>query len=208
MSSTGGIIFSGQLADGESFSTTGALGGDDGDQFIFSIPLAYPVSSQGTLSGTLSFVTTTGPFETTGTGDLSGTIGWAKPQESSGDYPAAFQTSLNTVGSLYNPPTAGVSVLPGFTRGTLDLTGTAGTDLVKDVTLSAANVLAVTNPAADKLKVTITPATGVFKGTFMDAPHGGLPSLTSFTGVLFQQEAIGGSFFLGTKDSGNVTLTP
>ena len=208
LSDTGGIILSGQLADGESYSTNGALGGTGGDQFIFNTPLAYPASSQGTLSGTLSFVTTTGPFQTTGTGDLSGTIGWAKPQETGGNFPNAFQTSLSTVGSLYNPPTPGVSVLPGFSRGTLEVTGTDGEALVKDVALSAANALAVTNPAADKLKVTITPATGVFKGTFRDSHAGATTVLTTFTGVLFQQSSVGGGFFVGAKDSGGVTLTP
>jgi transglutaminase-like putative cysteine protease len=189
-------------------STGGALGGAGGDQFIFNTPLAYPASAQGALSGTLSFVTTTGPFQTTGTGDLDGAIGWAKPAESGGNFPGAFQTSLNVAGSLYNPPAAGVSVLPGFTRGTLVLTGTGGTSLVKDVTLTAANALTVANPAADKLKVTITPATGVFKGTFLDARPGGAAVLTTFTGVLFQQESNGGGFFVGTKDSGSVTLQP
>jgi transglutaminase-like putative cysteine protease len=214
LSSGGGIIFSGQLADGESFSTNGALGGDAGDQFIFNTPLAYPANGQGTLSGTLSFVTTTGPFETTGTGDLGGTIGWAKPQETGGNYPAAFQTTLNAAGSLYNPPVAGVTALPGFTRGTLTLSGTgaltatASTTLVKNVTLTAASALAVTNPGKDGLKVTITPATGVFKGTFLDSPPGAKPTLTSFSGVVFQQESNGGGFFLGTKNAGNVVLTP
>jgi transglutaminase-like putative cysteine protease len=213
LSDTGGIILSGQLADGQSYSTTGSLGGTDGDQFVFNTPLAY-AGSQGSLSGTLNFVTTTGPFETTGTGDLGGTIGWAKPQ-TTGNYPGAFQTSLAVAGSLYNPPTAGVSVLPGFTKGVLTLSGTGdltaagATELQKDVTLTAANALTIANPGKDKLKIAITPATGVFKGTFMDIKPGGSPGvLTSFTGVVFQQEAIGGGFFLGTNNAGSVNLVP
>ena len=214
MSSTGGIILSGQLADGESYSTSGALGGSDGDQFIFSTPLAYPASAQGTLSGTLSFVTTTGPFRTTGTGDLSGTITWIKPQESSGNFPAAFQTTLNSIGSLYTAPASGAGVLPGFTAGTLTLSGTSAlttlgaTTLVKDVSLSAANAFKITNPSTDKLTLTVTPSTGVFKGTFHDYRPGGASLLTTFTGVVFQQEANGGGYFLNTTNSGGVTLTP
>ena len=214
MSSTGGIIMSGQLADGESFSTTGAIGGDGGDQFILDTPLSYAGASQGLLSGTLNFVTTTGPFETTGTGDLAGTIAWTKPQQTSGNFPAAFGTNLNAVGSLYTPPGAGVGVLPGFTTGTLELSGTGAltasdsTALVKKVKLTAANSFTVTNPAKDKLKVTVTPSTGVFKGTFMDSPPGSAAVLTDFTGVLFQQEENGGGFFVGPKDSGAVILTP
>jgi len=214
MSSTGGIIMSGQLADGEPFSTSGALGGSAGDQFIVNIPLAYPAGAQGALSGTLDFVTTTGPFEKTGTGDLTGTLAWSKPQGSGGLYPAAFQTTLNVVGSLYTPPAAGGSVLTGFTAGTLALNGATpltpagATELVKDVKLTAANAVTVTNPGKDKLKLTITPATGLFKGTFIDSPPGVPPTLTDFTGVLFQQESNGGGFYLGTQGAGSVTLTP
>jgi transglutaminase-like putative cysteine protease len=214
LSDTGGIILSGQLADGASYSTSGALGGTDGDQFIFDTPLAY-AGGQGELSGTLNFVTTTGAFLTTGTGDLGGTMGWTKPQTSSGNYPGAFQTALDAVGSLYNPPKPGIGVLPNFTKGTLvlsgsgDLTAAGATELVKNMTLTAANALVVTNPAADRLKVTITPATGVFKGTFMDVVTPGKPGvLTSITGVVFQQQADGGGFFLGTNNAGSVSLTP
>ncbi|HEX4086955.1 MAG TPA: transglutaminase-like domain-containing protein [Chthoniobacteraceae bacterium] len=213
MSSTGGIILAGQLPDGESFSTTGAIGGSGGDQFSFDTPLAYS-GGQGALSGTLNFVTTTGPFETTGSGDFSGTVAWSKPEQTGGNYPASFQTTLNAAGSLYTPPAAGGSVLPNFTKGTLTLTGssalaaTGSVTLVKNVTLTAKNTIKVTNPGKDKLKLTITPSTGVFKGTFLDSPPGAKPLVTTFTGVLFQQETNGGGFFLGSQGAGSVTLTP
>jgi transglutaminase-like putative cysteine protease len=214
LSSTGGIILAGQLPDGESYSTSGSLGGSSGDQFIFNTPLSYPSGTQGSLSGTLDFVTTTGPFETTGTGDLGGTIAWAKPAQSSGYYPGPFTTTLNTVGSLYNPPGNGLGVLPGFTAGTITLSGSgpltaASSDtLVKNVTLSSANAIKVTNRGADKLKVTINPSTGLFKATFMDAAPGSKAVLSDFTGVLFQQDSNGAGFFLAPTSSGAVTLTP
>jgi transglutaminase-like putative cysteine protease len=220
MSSTGGIILAGELADGESFSTSGALGGDGGDQFIINAPLSYVGEAQGALSGTLNFVTTTGPFlttgpsQTTGAGDIGGTIGWVKPQVISGSYPGAFQTSLNVIGSLYRRPVEGSSVLPGFTLGTLTLSGTGAltasgdTVLVKDISLNAKNDFSVKDPGADKLKLTITSATGLFTGTFMDASPGHKAVLTDLIGVVFQQGANGGGFFVGTENSGGVVLTP
>jgi transglutaminase-like putative cysteine protease len=214
MSSTGGIIMSGQLADGASFSTTGSLGGDGGDQFIFDTPVAYS-GAQGALSGTLNFVTTTGPFETSGTGDVGGTMEWTHPAQSSRNFGSSFNVGLNAGGSLYVPPAAGASALPGFTVGTLTLSGSGAltaagpTTLTKDVRLSAANAFVVTNPATDRLKITLTLSTGVFKGTFSDyMPGVAKPVVNSVTGVVLQQLSDGGGFFTGSDNAGTVTLTP
>jgi len=74
--------------------------------------------------------------------------------------------------------------------------------------LSAANVLKVTNSGKDKLKLTITPSTGVFNGTFQYPVAGGKTVLTTFTGVLFQDQVNGGGFFLGPNGSGAIDLEP
>ena len=66
---------------------------------------------------------------------------------------------------------------------------------------------AVMNPAADKLKITVTPSTGVFKGTFIDAAPGVKGVSTIVTGVLFQAGADGAGFFSGTDGAGAVTIT-
>jgi hypothetical protein len=165
------------------------------------------------LSGTLNLVSTTGPFAGTDTGDIVGTISWNKPTQNSGNFLASFTTSLNAVGALYTPPTTGATPLPGFTRGAVTLSGNSAvtasgsTALVKNVSLNGDN-FAVINPAADKLKITVTPATGVFKGSFVDAPPGVKGGSTIVAGVLFQAGADGAGFFSGTEGAGAVTIAP
>ena len=53
--------------------------------------------------------------------------------------------------------------------------------------------------------MTITPSTGFFKGRFL---YPGREKPTAFDGVLFQDQAIGGGFFLGPNGSGPVVLAP
>jgi hypothetical protein len=76
--------------------------------------------------------------------------------------------------------------------------------IVKDLTLNSKNVFLVINPGTDKLKVTVTPSTGVFKGTFL---YPGQNHSTSFGGVLYQDRVLGDGFFIGPDGSGTVNLS-
>jgi hypothetical protein len=209
VSAKGGIVMGGRLPDGESFSTSGVLvGGSAGNQFaIYKSLIDSAVttkSAKGLLVGSLVFV------NVTGTSDLSGTLEWTKPQQNKGDYLAAIDTNLNVIGSLYTPPLRGGSVLPGFNGGTLQLndkgtlSGSGMGSIVKDLTLNSKNAFLITNPGTDKLKVTVTPSSGVFKGTFV---YPGQTRPTAFDGVLFQDQTAGGGFFLGPDGGGRVILT-
>jgi formylglycine-generating enzyme required for sulfatase activity len=204
----GGVIMAGRLPDGESFNIAGALvTSNSGIQFTIDKALAYPAvtnqGSSGFLFGALNF------NKLSGTNDFSGTLEWIKPQQNLGAYPAAIDTNLNVIGSLYKP---GKSLLPGFTTGLLELTDTGAlsvsgtTPLNQPVTLTPANTLSLTVPISDKLTVTITPSTGVFKGTFLYPVKP--PKLIDFSGILFQDQTLGGGFFIGPNGSGTVTLTP
>jgi hypothetical protein len=206
---SGKIAMAGKLADGESFSVSGTTESVTGTtQFVMDKSLSYPsvttTHAKGLLEGAISFVTVTG------SSDLSGTLEWMKPEQKRGVYPAAIDTNLDVIGSLYTPPGRGESVLPGFTDGTLVLsdTGTlslSGTPLEKAVMLTSKNALVVTDPGMDKTKATITASTGVFKGSFF---YPGQTKRTDFDGVLFQDQTIGGGFFVGPNGSGTVSLSP
>jgi hypothetical protein len=117
---------------------------------------------------------------------------------------------LAVIGSLYTYA-KGDSVLPGFTTGTLEFsdTGTlsvSGTEpLVQELSLTPANHFELVDPVQDKLKVSVNAATGLFKGTFY---YPGQKKPTDFSGVLFQDQTIGGGFFLGPDGSGPVSLMP
>ncbi len=204
-----GCIMAGSLPDNEQFSDSGTLvSSTNGYHFVVNETLAYPsvtsTGAKGSLVGTLTFATLTG------TSDLSGTLKWIKPQQSTGQYPTAINTNIRVIGSLYTYPT-GNSVLPGFTTGTLDLTDSGKlslsgtTHLNQAVVLTSTNTLNLTAPIHDKLTVAVSPSTGVFKGTFV---YPGKTTPTAFAGVLFQDQTKGGGFFLGPDGSGSVTLTP
>ena len=203
VSKKGGAVIAGKLADGENFSLSGLIvTGSGGDQLAVNKSLRYssvtPKGTKGLLSGTLTFVTKTGPC------NLYGTLEWTKPPQTEGEYQAAFDTTLDVSGSLYTPPSKGSSVLPGFTAGTLELSDTSGFMLSGTTQLTPANKLAITDPQ-DGLKVTITNSTGIFKGSF-EYPPG--KKRKDFTGVLYQDQFNGGGFFLGPAGSGTVSLTP
>jgi hypothetical protein len=210
VSPVGKAAMAGKLADGESFSVSGTTVTVTGTtQFVIDKSLTYPSvtvrNAKGSLAGTITFVTVTG------TSDLSGTLGWMKPQQKRGAYSAAIDTNLDVIGSLYTPPGSGESVLPGFTNGTLVLSDTGtlslsgATPLEKTVMLTSKNALVVTDPGGDKAKATITASTGVFKGSFL---YPGQTKRTDFDGVLFQDQTIGGGFFVGPDGGGAVSLSP
>jgi hypothetical protein len=209
----GGVVIAGKLPDSESFTASGAVVTNaNGNQFSINRSLSYPVvatrGAKGSLAGTVTFVAQTD------TSDFSGTFEWVKPRQIRGAYPAAIDTNLNVIGSLYVPPAKKGSVLPGFTNGTLELSDTgalslSGTEFLdKQVTLTSKNTLTVMDPGKDKLRIIITVASGVFRGTFLYPVPGKPPKLTGYYGVLFQDQTIGAGFFLGPDRSGTVSLTP
>ena len=209
----GGVVMAGKLPDGESFTvTTSILAPGTADcRFSFDETLQYPsillYKATGSLTGTLA-------FESGTDADLAGTFTWNKPQQVKGDYPMAFKTNLDVIGSRYLPAAKGSSVLPGFTSGTLMLSDTGAlmvsgsTPLDQGVALASSNILVLTDPVRDQLKVTINPSTGVFKGAFLYPIPGRKPKLTDFEGLLFQDQTLGGGFFLGPNGSGRVSLSP
>ena len=201
---TGAVTVAGRLADGESFHAAGILtSGTDGNQVVIYEGLRYPfvttTGAMGSLNGVLVFGTVPG-------GDIGGRLEWAKPEQTKGDYQPAITTDLNVTGSPYTFA-KGDSVLPGFTNGTLELsdTGALGLSGTKEtVMLTSGNAITVSNPGADKLKLKIKTATGLFSGSFL---YPGQVKPTAFGGVLLQDGTSGAGFFLGPNGSGNVNLT-
>jgi len=200
ISKTGGVVMAGKLADGESFSSSSKIEatGTSGSPFSINKPLSYPKGKKGSLVGTLSILTVTGSTE------LSGTLAWEKPQETTGAYPGAFSTNLDVTGSQY-AFTKGGSVLPAFESGTLAISDTNVVILSGSAHFTGGDTLTLYTPT-DQLKMTITSATGVFKGTF-SYPIAGKPSKrTEFSGVMLQNQDAAGGFFLGPNGSGTVSL--
>ena len=96
VSKTGGATMAGKLADGTAFTAAGPLvGGTMGDQFVLNVPLPYrsvmTKGAKGLLAGALTFEPLTGSH-------LDGSVGWMKPEQTTGAFPAAIDTSLSVIG--------------------------------------------------------------------------------------------------------------
>jgi hypothetical protein len=199
-----GFVLAGALPDGESIPVSGIVADEVGTTVVnISKALAYPSAAvrnaKGSLAGALYIVST-------GSTDIDGTLAWTKPAQTKGTFPGAIQTNLNIDGWIYTAPPKGGSVLPGFTTGQVILTDTNGFSLAKDVTLTPKNGLTVTNPGTDKLSLTITAATGLFKGSFR-YPLGKSYKSATIDGVLNQSGTNGFGLFRGPNGSGQVSLT-
>ena len=202
VSKNGGIIMAGKLPDGTAFSASALLlGGSNENQFMIDTPLSYPSVSKkgdkGSLAGTLTFM------KQTGTSGLNGTLTWNKPPQSKGPWAAAIDTTLNVIGSFYQPPANGQRVLEfSNVEGNGEFIAQdggsvwSGTDIV---TLSAANTIAPLPGGTDKLSLRMNTSNGTVTGSFV--PPGGTAPV-SVNGVIFQIQNIASGFFLSGTESG------
>ena len=61
----------------------------------------------------------------------------------------------------------------------------------------------ITNHSPDRVTMTFTLASGLFKGTFSSTTE---PRVATFSGVVLQKSTNGFGFFLGTNQSGSVAF--
>lgn len=134
---------------------------------------------------------------------MSGLVDWFKPgQPGVRYYPAGFTNQTTLIGSRYMPPASATNRVLALTNGVLILTGgNLSQAWTNDLVLSANN--RVTNASPNKLAVTLSLGTGLFKGSFFDT---GVVRTVSFSGALLQKSTNGSGFFLGTNQSGQVLL--
>lgn len=189
MSTKGAISFSGVLADGSKVTQKGNVLVNG--QWPFYVSL---YSGKGSIFGWLTFSNTLDS-------DISGNVEWIKPPNAGGLYPAGFTNFVEATGSAY-AFTKGAPVL-NFSTGLLSLSnGNLISSIFNQFTLDSASKITSTNST---LKMTITTASGLFKGTITN-PDTGKP--ISLNGVVLQKQNSGSGFFLGTTQAGRVTLHP
>jgi uncharacterized repeat protein (TIGR03803 family) len=137
---------------------------------------------------------------------LGATMDWFKlPVATDLFYRGGFTTTVALTGATYLSPTAGVPSVAGTNTVTLG-GGNLTSDIVKSVGIDAHGKVTVFSPGSDKLTLNITPATGQFSGSFLN------PAIAEktfkFNGLLLQTDNSGAGFFLGTNQSGFVTVEP
>ncbi len=200
----GQATFSGQLGDGTKLAVSVPIGNDGSLPFFASL-----YSGKGSIAGTVAFEITSTPGSES---DLNGTLEWIRPSSktvsSSTPFPAGFVTSVTMVGSTFVAPTQHRSILalPGSPANvTVTLSnGNLPAPISKSATLTANSSLIVQNPGTDKLRITLTPGTGIFSGTFFNVASNRTQALR---GVVFQKQSIAAGLSLGTTGSSAVLVT-
>lgn len=191
VSVSGNAVFVGKLFDGTAHTVAGFV---DGEGTVGAIAPAY---------AGIGFVGYSGPLPLV-SGSQSGlTVSFGRPARA--DDPlkfGAYAGSFSGICARYTPPAPGARVLEAWNSGTGKATligGPLATTLTKALAISTANL--ITAPAdAEKLKLAVVPATGMFSGSFV------LPGTTktlSIYGSLRDLPGLNGSgigyFFDGRK---------
>lgn len=188
VSAVGAVSLTGRLGDGTPFMASSRLTRDD--HFPIYVPL---YATKGYLAGLVS-------FSAKAESDADGQFGWKRPT-SAAAFPAGFITYPTLQAARYTA-TAPILSLPVAT-GNAKLVY-RNLPLTKTLTISKANIVVVTNPAADKTALTITSTTGIFSGTYVD---GAIPR--SVAGALYLKGATprGEGFYLRATTSEQAVLS-
>lgn len=188
---SGNITFTGTLGDGTKVSQHTFMSKDGQWPLFVSL-----YAKQGFLIGGLTFDTNQPDT------DLSGFGSWIKaPQPASKFYPEGFTLGpIAAIGSKYSF-TAGVPLV-NWTDGQILLeNGNLLPGITNALSIDTNNKITGTN----KLAVAFTTATGAFHGSVIN-PDTGKP--IAVNGVLLQKQNVGFGYFLGTNQTGRVTLGP
>ena len=184
---SGNINFKGTLGDGAKVSQKTFLS-KRGQWPLYS----SLYSGKGLILGWLTFANQP-------SNDISGPVNWIKlAQPSAQFYPGGFAQQIEAAGSKYSF-TSGTPILSFGTGHVSFVNGNLTENFTNQISISANSK--VTNLSGNKLTLTFTTASGLFKGSVVN-PATGKP--VSFNGAVFQKRNFGGGHFLGTDQSGRV----
>ncbi|MGD0058746.1 MAG: choice-of-anchor tandem repeat GloVer-containing protein [Verrucomicrobiia bacterium] len=189
----GHLHLTGVLGDGTPFHAGGPISG------IGTFPI-YDLPYNGKPGSVLGWVT----FPATNA--FTATLDWFKPaMPNNRFYPDEFTTMPTLQGAAYITPakTNGLTVA-GTARVTLG-GGNLSSNLVKDVVIDSNGVVTVTNPGPDNLALSITPSSGLFRGSFFNSA---IKLTPVFTGYLLQSNQSGAGLFFGTNQTGYILIQP
>jgi len=188
VTTAGRISLAGSLADGTKITQSTSLSTNGLWPLFISL-----YSGHGSL---VSWVAFTNSNET----DLTGSLNWIKPVIPAAKYySAGFTNQTEIHGFVYHQPPKGVGVLE-FSSGAVTFDGGNLSQSITNHVLLDANSR-VNNLDRNKLGMTITLATGGFRGSVTDPIS--LKTIP-FGGVIVQSQNRGTGNFLGTSQSGQV----
>jgi uncharacterized repeat protein (TIGR03803 family) len=181
----------GELGDGTKISVVAPVSADG------TWPLYEPLyQHQGSCIGWVTFGTSN---------SIEATVDWFKPAIPKDHfYSGGFTTTVMLSGAPYISPSAGGPSVAE--SGTLTLGGgDLVSNIVQSVVISSSGVVTVAGPNIDKLALKVQPKTGQIIGSFLNTA---INKTSRFSGLLLQSDGSGGGLFLGTNQSGFVTLQP
>jgi hypothetical protein len=200
ISADGGLTLNGTMADGATFTATGAAISQDGDWPLYGSLF----SGKGSVLAWVKFPAHSAPsqmtssqalwFETAGTGSHYYTNGFS-----------LLTNQLRLLVDHYIAPPRGVAVLPGVNYAVQLFGGNLGAGLSNNVTISSKNAVATEDFNANKLSITINAVAGTFSGSFASPAVG---STTALQGVLLPDDNSGFGYFLGTNQGGGILIQP
>ena len=156
---------------------------------------AVPYKSGGVAVGWLQFAGTS-------TDGFDGQCVWVKPAGAGTPYSGGLTNGITVSGSIYKAPPVSFRSF-GSSKVILNGGGLEA-PLTNSVTWGVNNKI-LSDKRANSLKLSLSPANGLFKGTVKDPASG---DTVSFQGVLFEKSNVGLGFFLGSNQSGAVSFVP
>jgi photosystem II stability/assembly factor-like uncharacterized protein len=189
LTALGAGAFSGTLADGAALSSSASVSRSGAWPFYASL-----YSSSGVVLGWLTFTNEADS-------DLNGQLYWLKPAGAGSLYPSGFTNNPDALGAAY-ALTNGRAL--AYSNALLSLAEGNLSGAFTNAILISAGAAKSTNTS---LKLTISPATGLFSGS-VGNPSATSPRALSFKGAILQKQKTGLGYFLNSGQSGRVVIQP
>jgi cyclophilin family peptidyl-prolyl cis-trans isomerase len=191
VSAKAGVGFNGALADGTKVAQKTSL------SKMGHWPLYIPLyKGKGALVSWVGFDTNQPDT------DFSGLLNWFKQSQPAAKYfPLGFTNESTIAGSRFTKPAPTnwvlnlTSAVAGFTNGNL------AANFTNHIAIDAKGK--VLDLGTNKLRLSASKSSGLFSGSV--TPHGATKAV-SFKGAVLQKQTNGSGFFLGSNQSGRVTI--
>ncbi len=174
---------------------------------LYSTPFAY-TNDQGTVITNKQFAGSLIGwlnFTNSGVRLLNGALFSTKtPVATHRYYPNGFTNEFQLLASAYTPPPPGVRAVNIAQGETVLQDGNLPVVLSNAVTVATNNRITVIGANQSGLKLTLSPKTGLLKGAFVHPGNTNAP--TTIAGAVLQNYDRAAGFFLGTNQSGSISL--
>jgi hypothetical protein len=136
--------------------------------------------------------------------DIDGSADWIRKQQTKAKfYPDGFTNLVQAIGSIYQKPPAGTSLL-ALPNGTISFAGgNLPSDFSNSISIAANNKVTTTD--TNHLTLTFAPATGLFSGAVKPP---GLNRTWPYSGIVFQKQNTGFGYLAGTNETSSVVIGP